>query len=385
MLPHHWLFPFHVFCRVGVSAAEAALATIEAWLGIGFPPPPHTAERTAGLAALVAAEAASLGQGCCCKQGLDPANLAFAQRGPCRQPDHDLRVWRPGEPKPGSRAGARFASTLWGWLRRWLGGPDAGRAANGGYLTRPRLQPNDVAGCVLRRRWLSSGRGTDGPVLLFDRILPEFCLRCGTRARVASGTQEGDAASARRAACCTKPELVYQAEFSERAGVRLATPRLGLVVASPSAQSGQAGYRSTAPLGDLWLCRTSGRYSLSGEFCLDCGPHARDDHHEFVRHGWVLLPLGQAWKDLESTVWPDGSEEPAAAAVTEEDLRYLAEAIGELSGEIPVEFRSPAEVVDATRSWSLKEMQAFADRCGQHGLELLLRCKNIAEAGGARP
>src|ERR1700728_5068244 len=120
--PREWLFPFHLFCNLGVSAAGSALSTVERWLGIEFLPGPRTAARAASLAALVADEASALWRGCGCKAPAEDEELGFARRGPCRQDDHDLRVWRPGQHKPGSRSGARYASTLWGWQRRWLRG-----------------------------------------------------------------------------------------------------------------------------------------------------------------------------------------------------------------------------------------------------------------------
>jgi len=131
--PQQWLFPFHLFCKVAVSAAEDGLATIERWLGIDFLPAPRTIERSISLVVLATEQAASLWQGCACKTGTDPAELAYDPRGRCRQPDHDLRSWQPGSIRPGSRRGSRYASTLWGWLRRWLGGTS-------GQLGRSRLQ-----------------------------------------------------------------------------------------------------------------------------------------------------------------------------------------------------------------------------------------------------
>lgn len=58
--PREWLFPFHLFCNLGVSAAGSALSTVERWLGIEFLPEPRTPARAASLAALVADEALSL-------------------------------------------------------------------------------------------------------------------------------------------------------------------------------------------------------------------------------------------------------------------------------------------------------------------------------------
>ena len=102
--PREWLFPFHLFCNLGVSAAGSALSTVERWLGIEFLPEPRTPARAASLAALVADEASALWRGCGCKAPAEDEELGFARRGPCRQDDHDLRVWRPGSTSPAAAA-----------------------------------------------------------------------------------------------------------------------------------------------------------------------------------------------------------------------------------------------------------------------------------------
>jgi hypothetical protein len=386
--PQRWLLPFHLFCGLAVSAARSSLTTIEHWLGIEFLPAPRSAQRAAGLATLVADEAAALWRGCGCKAAAQEGELAFARRGSCRQDDHDLRAWRPGQRKPGSRGGARYASTLWGWQRRWLGGTDFGRAA-AADAARPTLRPNDVASSVLARRWLYADRGFGGPVLRYDRILPEFCLRCGSKVRLTSVPGPAGRMVVRRAACCPQQQLVYQSEFIWRGGRRLLRPKLGLVVASQSDEGGNAGYGSTEPLGPIWVCRASGRYSCSGHYCPECGP-GQDRMHERVHHGWVLLPLAGAWADLRATAGLDDlptAGPPADDAVGHADLRFLADVCGQLPPGTQRQFEAPADAWALAKGWSSAEMNRFSDLAGLPGLELLLRCRRIAEthAAGSRP
>jgi len=389
--PQRWLLPFHLFCSLGTSAARSSLTTIEHWLGIEFLPAPRTAGRAASLAALVADEAAALWRGCGCKVAAGGDELGFARRGPCRQDDHDLRAWRPGEGKPGSRGGARYASTLWGWQRRWLGGADFGRAATATDAARPRLRPNDVASSVLARRWLDADRGFGGPVLRYDRILPEFCLGCGSKVRLTSVPGPAGHMLVRRATCCPQQQLVYRSEFIWRDGRRLLRPKLGLVVA---AEGGNAGYGSTEPLGPVWVCRSTGRYSCSGRYCPECGP-GQERGHERVHHGWVLLPLAGAWADLRATaglddlqvnvspadgVSPADTGSPADNTVGDADLRFLADVCGHLPPGHQRQFEAPADAWALAKGWSSAEMNRFKDLAGLRGLELLLRCRRFAEA-----
>jgi hypothetical protein len=380
--PREWLFPFHLFCNLGVSAAGSALSTVERWLGIEFLPEPRTPARAASLAALVADEASALWRGCGCKAPAEDEELGFARRGPCRQDDHDLRVWRPGQHKPGSRSGARYASTLWGWQRRWLGGADAGRAAAAGPAVRPKLRSNDVAASVLARRWLSSDRGFGGPVLRYDRILPEFCRSCGTKVHLVSVAGPGSRTLVQRAACCGQQHLVYRSEFIERDGRRLLRPKLGIVVASQSQEGGNAGYSSIEPLGPIWLCRECGRYSRAAGHCPECGP-GRERAHERVHHGWVLLPLAAAWADLKATAGPADDDTAGTAAgdvVRETDLAFLADVCSQLLPREQRQLGTPADVWALAKGWSTAEMNAFRSVAGLRGLELLFHCRQIAEA-----
>ena len=123
-----------------------------------------------------------------------------------------------------SHTGSRYASTLWGWQRRWLGGTQAGRAATNEHPERVRLRPNDVAGSVLARRWLSGDRGFGGPVLLYDRILPEFCLACGSKVEPTASTDAAGRTIIRRTPCCPRQQLVYRSEFSGAAGKPVSSP-----------------------------------------------------------------------------------------------------------------------------------------------------------------
>lgn len=375
--PEHWLFPFHVFCKLAVSAAEDALATIESWLGIEFAPPPRTQERAASLAVFVAAEASALRDGCRCKSDIDPLTVAYVPRGQCRQADHDLRSWQPGEPKPGSHGG-RYAATLWGWLRRWLGGTDISRAIGDGRKNgRPRLRSNDVAGSVLARRWLQVSRGQEGPVLLYDRILPEFCVNCGHKVQVAATSSETGPVRVKRTDCCDDPERIYRCEFGQRAGRRVAKPKLGVIVTS---HEGSAGYRSTEPLGPLWMCGKSGRYFLSREHCPDCGASPDNGHHEAVHHGWVLLPLADAWTALRQTAWQPGAADLiASSTVSAEDLRFLDRVISSLGLVQSGQLESPADVWAVAQAWSGGDIDEFRAAAGERGLELLLRCKQATE------
>lgn len=373
-----WTFPFHLFCGLAVSAAKQSLTTIEQWLGIDFLPAPLTAERAASLAALVAAEASALEQGCGCKAEADRDEAAYTQRGPCRQADHDLRAWLPGQPKPKSRTGARYASTLWGWQRRWLGGTQAVQAANG-HPERIQLRPNDVAGSVLARRWLSSDRGAHGPVLLYDRVLPEFCLACGRKVRLESSTDAAGRKIVRRAFCCPRRKLVYRSEFSGRGAKAVLKPKLGIIVAWPFEDEGTAGYTSTASLGPLWICRRSGRYTLSQRQCPSAECRAAGQCSlSPVHHGWVLLPQEDAWKDLSKTAVPDDDE--TSGTISRSDLRLLADIFGELWPGRPYRFQAPADVWALAQGWSAAEMSEFSAFGTRHGLELILRCKKITEA-----
>jgi hypothetical protein len=380
--PRSWLFPFHLFCNLGTSAAGSALSTMERWLGIEFLPEPRTPARAASLAVLVADEASALWRGCGCKVPAEDEELGFARRGACRQDDHDLRVWQPGQNKPGSRNGARYASTLWGWQRRWLGGADASRAAATGPAGRPKLRSNDVAASVLARRWLSSDRGFGGPVLRYDRILPEFCRSCGGKVQLVSVAGPAGRTLVQRAICCGRQHLVYRSEFIERDGRRLLRPKLGIVVASQSPEGGNAGYGSTEPLGPIWLCRLCGRYSRSAGHCPECGP-GRDRTRERVHHGWVLLPLGAAWADLKATAGPADDDMDAVAAdgiVGAADLAFLADVCSQLPPRGRLQLETPADVWALARGWSSAEMNEFRNLAGLRGLELLFRCRQSAEA-----
>jgi hypothetical protein len=381
VVPRRWLFPFHLFCSLGVSAARSSASTIERWLGIEFLPAPRTVERAASLATLVADEASTLWQGCGCKAEPDEGELAFARRGPCRQDDHDLPAWQPGQPKPGSRSGARYATTLWGWQRRWLGGADYGRAA-AAPTGRPKLRSNDVASCVLARRWLSADRGFGGPVLRYDRILPEFCGNCDAKVALISVPGPAGRTLVQRAPCCAAPRLVYRSEFIWRDGRRLLRPKLGIVITSQFQEAGNAGYGSTEPLGPIWVCRTSGRYLRAGGRCPECGP-AQNGGHEPAHHGWVLLPLADAWADLRATAGlgdHHAAGHAADDAVGEADLRFLADICSQLPPGLQRHFDTPEDVWALAKGWSSAEMNAFKNLAERRGLELLLRCRQIAEA-----
>ena len=379
-----WTFPFHLFCSLAVSAAKLSLRTIERWLGIEFLPAPLAPERTASLAVLVADEASALEQGCGCKADTGVDEIAYARRGPCRQADHDLRAWLPGQPKPGSRTGARYASTLWGWQRRWLGGANAGRAATDGYPERPRLHSNDVASSVLARRWLSGDRGFGGPVLLYDRILPEFCLTCGSKVQLAASIDGAGRTIIRRGPCCGQQQLAYRSEFTFRGGRGVLKPKLGIIVALPSSSEGIAGYGTTALLGPLWICRRSGRYSLSARHCpsAECRADGKCSLGP-VPHGWVLLPLSDAWADLKATGGLSDDETaglPPGGTVSEAELRLVADICGKLWPGREYRFETPADVWTLASSWSSAQMNDFMALGKRPGLELLLRCKEIAQA-----
>jgi hypothetical protein len=380
--PDQWRFPFQVFCKLGMSAAWDAVSTIEQWLGVEFRPP-RGAERQASLGEFILSEARDLHLGCTCKDDIDPHQIGFTPRGSCRQPDHDIRRWRPGENKPGSRAGSRFADTLWGWLRRWLGGPGGGAMDAGGRLL---LRSHDVAGSVVARKWLVTDHGLGGPVLRYDRILPELCLNCRRRPQIrlirgaAGHTQiERD--------CCANQQLVYQSEFSVRGGRQLLKPKLGLIVASGD---GTSGYMPTDPLGPLWVCDISGRYSRSGNHCPDpgCG-QATPGHHAQFKHGWVLLPLSKAWDDLRDTARPEdvlaGAENEHR--LSESDLRFLRAELIRLQPANRFRLRTEEEIWAVAKGWSLDDYARFKASAGDRGVELLLRCGQIATTGarGAGP
>jgi hypothetical protein len=379
--PEHWLFPFHLFCKLAVSAAQDALTTIESWLGITFSPLPRTPERAADLAVFVTDEARSLRHGCRCKSGIDPLTVAYVPRGQCRQADHDLRSWQPGKPKPGSHGG-RYATTLWGWLRRWLGGADISRATGDGKQNgRPRPRPNDVAGSVLARRWLQVSHSNEGPVLLYDRILPEFCVNCGRKVQVATTSSATGPVRVERLGCCDHPQRIYRSEFGQRAGQRVARPKLGIIVTS---HEGSAGYQSTEALGPLWLCDESGHYFLGPGHCPSCGANPADGHHDSVRHGWVLLPLADAWEALKRTAWQPGAAADLLEApmISAEDLQFLDQVISSLQLGPPGQLRSPADVWLIAREWSDSEIDEFREAAGERGLELLLRCKQANQGNG---
>jgi hypothetical protein len=239
------------------------------------------------------------------------------------------------------------------------------------------LRPNDVAGSVLARRWLSGDRGAGGPALLYDRILLEFCLACGARVRLESAGDGSGQRIFRRVRCCPRQQLVYRSEFAER-GTKTLKPKLGLIVAWLPGEEGKSAYANTAPLGPLWLCRRSGRYSLSPQQCqgTECQAEGRCPVSA-VNHGWVLLPLSEAWDDLKATADPAAQE--ASGAVSPGDVRLLAEMFGELWPDRPHQFLVPADVWRAAADWPGADMKNFVARGGQGGLELLLRCKKLAE------
>jgi len=366
LLPEQWRFPFRVFCKLGTSAAQDAVRTIEQWLGFEFRPA-RGLERQASLSEFVLSEARGLHLGCTCKDDIDPNQLGFTPRGSCRQVDHDIRRWRPGEHQPGRGGSSRFADTLWGWLRHWLGGPGGNEMDATG---RPRPRSHDVAGSVVARKWLATDHGLGGPVLRYDRILPEFCLNCRTYLPIQI---ERD--------CCAHPQLVYQSEFSERRGRLVLKPKLGLIVDS---RDGISGYQSTGPLGPLWVCDISGRYSRSGNYCPDpgCGP-AEPGHHATFRHGWVLLPLSRtAWDDLRDTARHEDALAGAASVqrLSESDLRYLREELVRLQLADPSRLRTEEEIWAAAAGWSRDDASTFTQSAGDKGAELLLRCRQIAMA-----
>ncbi len=380
--PMLWRFPFGLFGKLGLSAAEDSVNAIEGWLGVEFRPAPHTVDRTADLAVLVATLAKDLSEGCRCKDGIDPGEVAFVPRGDCRQEDHDLRLWQPGQTRPGSRGGGRFAATLWGWQRRWLGGAVPHHHSDAGHRDRPRLRPNDVAGSVLARRWLATDRGFGGPVLRYDRILPEVCLACGERVRLAHTATAGGRAIIERVCPCGESRYIYRAEVTHAGGGDQLRHKLGLVVASQEEGSPGVGYCSTAPLGPLWVCGRSGRYSLAQRYCPDpgCGPHDGQEHTQ-LGHAWALLPRGHAWADLRATAT---RQEGAAIAnggprLSETDMQLLRQAFDELNPGSGRGCRTETDLWHQARQWSAEEVERFPALAGRHGLELLLRCKQIAE------
>lgn len=372
--PDRWFFPFHVFCKLALSAAEDALDTIESWLGIEFAPAPRSNDRAASLAVLVAGEASGLHLGCRCKADVDPHTVAYVPRGNCKQADHDLRSWRPGDHKPGGQGG-RYATTLWGWQRRWLGGADASRASGDDRSAgRPQLRTNDVAGSVLARRWLHEDRGLLGPTLLYDRILPEFCVNCGRKVELVAAPSPSGLVRVERADCCDKPQRVYRTEFARRQGRQVIKPKLGLIVASAN---GTGGYRSTESLGPLWLCVPTGRYFIDSDLCPGCGKPPGSGQHQAVHYGWVLLPLADAWTALRlGAAQPQVQDLPSqGTAIGPDELRFLQEAFGEVQPGRGVRLRSPHDAWDIARGWSAKEVNQFSVIAGKRGLELLFLCK----------
>jgi hypothetical protein len=381
MLPDQWRFPFQVFCKLGISAAWDAVSTIEQWLGIEFRPA-RGVERQASLGEFILTEARDLHLGCACKDDIDPHQIGFTPRGSCRQADHDIRRWRPGEGRPGSQAGSRFAETLWGWLRRWLGGPGGGGAIDASG--RPLLRSHDVAGSVVARKWLATDHGLGGPVLRYDRILPEFCLGCLRRPQIRSiGGAAGHIQIKR--VCCANQQLVYQSEFSVRRGKRLLKPKLGLIVDSAD---GTSGYMPTDPLGPLWVCDISGRYSRSGNYCPNpgCG-QPRPGHHARFKHGWVLLPLSEAWDDLRDTARPEDALVGAGNEhrLSEPDLRLLREELIRLQPANRSRLRTEQEIWAVAQSWSRDDFVRFTRSAGDTGVQLLLQCGQIAMASGQGP
>jgi len=374
VLPDQWRFPFRIFCKLGTSAAWDAVNTIEQWLGVEFRPA-RSFERQASLGEFILTEAKELHRGCACKDSIDPHQIGFTPRGSCRQADHDIRCWRPGEVKPGSRAGSRFADTLWGWLRRWLGGPGGGSAMDASG--RPKLRSHDVAGSVVARKWLATGHGLGGPVLRYDRILPEFCLNCLRRPEVRTIRDAGGHTRIERH-CCTSQQLVYQSEFSVRRGQRLLKPKLGLIVDSGD---GMSGYLPTDPLGPLWVCDISGRYSRSGNYCPNpgCG-QAAHDHHAGFKYGWVLLPLSKAWDDLRDTARPEDVVAVAESGhrLSESDLRWLREELIRLDPANRFRVRTPEDMWAVATSWSRDDIAQFKQSAGDEGIELLMQCRRIA-------
>lgn len=371
--PDQWRFPFRIFCKLGASAAWDAVNAIEQWLGVEFRPG-RSFERQASLGEFILSEAKELHRGCTCKEGIDPHHTGFIPRGSCRQADHDIRCWRPGEVKPGSRAGSRFADTLWGWLRRWLGGPGGGAIDASG---RPKLRSHDVAGSVVTRKWLATGHGLGGPVLRYDRILPEFCLNCLRRPEIRTIRDAGGHTRIERH-CCTCPQLVYQSEFSVRRGQQLLKPKLGLIVDSGD---GMSGYLPTDPLGPLWVCDISGRYSRSANYCPNpgCGQDTHG-HHAGFKYGWVLLPLSKAWDDLRDTARPEDALAVTESGhpLSESDLHWLREELIRLDPANRSRVRTPEDIWAAATSWSVDDVARFAQSAGDEGIELLMQCKRIA-------
>src|ERR1700689_974394 len=242
--------------------------------------------------------------------------------------------------------------------------------------------PPGGAPAARARRWLSSDRGFGGPVLRYDRILPEFCRSCGSKVHLVSVAGPVGRTLVQRGACCGPQLLVYRSEFIERDGRRLLRPKLGIVVASQSQEGGNAGYSSTEPLGPIWLCRQCGRYSRAAGHCPECGP-GRERAHERVHHGWVLLPLAAAWADLKATAGPADDDTAGTAAddvVGETDLAFLADVCSQLLPREQRQLGTPADVWALAKGWSTAEMNAFRSVAGLRGLELLFHCRQIAEA-----
>jgi hypothetical protein len=154
------------------------------------------------------------------------------------------------------------------------------------------------------------------------------------------------------------------------------------VVASLQGEGGNAGYGSTEPLGPIFVCRKSGRYLRAGGCCPECGP-GQNGVHEPVRHGWVLLPLADAWADLRATAGLGdhyAAGHAADDAVGQADLRFLADVCSQLPPGLQRHFDTPQDVWALAKGWSSAEMNAFKNLAERRGLKLVLRCKQIAEA-----
>ena len=309
-----WTFPFHLFCSLAVSAAKLSLTTIERWLGIEFLPAPLTPERTASLAVLVAEEASALEQGCRCKAEADGDEAAFARRGPCRQADHDLRAVASGTAEtrqPYRGAVRQHAMGMAAPLAR----RDAGRAgrheraSRSGCSCAPTTWPAaswPAGGCPATAAWAvrscsttASCRSSAWPAAARSSWRP-VPTRPG-------GRSSGGRPAARSSNWSTAVNSVGAAPEP------VLKPKLGIIVTWPSENEGKAGYASTAPLGPLWVCRRSGRYSLSERHCPSAECRADGECSLGpVHHGWVLLPRSDAWANLRDTGGPvtTGRAEP---------------------------------------------------------------------------
>src|SRR6185437_13125170 len=182
---------------------------------------------------------------------------------------------------------------------------------------------------------------------------------------------------------CAQQELVYRSEYIERGGKVVLRPKLGIIVTWPSQDAGSAGYGSTAPLGPLWVCNRCGRYTLSDRHCPsdECRADGRCVLGP-VHHGWVLLPLSDAWENLKKTGVPAADETDGTShdvALLPAELRYLADICGKLPSGRNYRINTPADVWALASSWSTAETAEFTVLGKRHGLELLLRCKEIAQ------